>query len=368
MTPCFSHGNMVKGQSLMTSSLTELAAKLEARGYTRPVDMYSFCRCFPPDVISKFAFGQSTVLSACDDDFRTPILESFDAASKGTWYRAYFPHMRWLQDMMPIGIVARFNEELQRLKDFQDFGRNGIRNVRAGATNGTELAPMMSSVKDLPEEAIQGTAISFIGGGSDTAGYTLAFASWHVLRDANLHKRLLAELDPIFDAAAPEMPDLATLESAPVLNAVVNESLRCGPALPGRLPRVVPENAKAPLIVDGELVPAGTIVGLSASTMHRSPEIWGADAATFNPDRWLEGRAKFSNIAVFGKGGRDCIGRPLALAELHIGLAFLFHKYRYELQPGSDKWVSHDRFTALATEPFFVKMTPRASGEGGIIA
>jgi cytochrome P450 len=67
---------------------------------------------------------------------------------------------------------------------------------------------------------------------------------------------------------------------------------------------------------------------------------------------------------VFGKGARDCIGRPLAMAEIHAGLAWLVRSYTYELMDDSHKWASHDRFTALGTEPFNVKMEKRSSGQG----
>jgi cytochrome P450 len=366
MVPAFSKGEMLKAESVITSSIADLAAKLETRGYTRPVDLHSFCRCLPPDVVCKFAFGQSDVIAKCDDDFRTPILEAFDAASAGTWFRAYYPSMRWLQDRMHVDLVARVLTTVQKLKAFQDYAFHGVKDFRAGAKMGTELLPALSTVADLPDEVVRNGAISFIGGGSDTAGYTLSYALWHVLNDPELHERLLVELDPIFDAAAPEMPAMASLESAPLLSAIVKESLRCGPALPGRLPRIVPENAKTPLVVDGQFVPPGTIVGMSPFTMHKDPQLWGPDAAEFRPERWLEpqGPAKFSNIVVFGKGARDCIGRPLAMAEIHAGLAWLVHSYTFELMEGSHKWGSHDRFTALATEPFNAKMAKRSSGQG----
>lgn len=49
---------------------------------------------------------------------------------------------------------------------------------------------------------------------------------------------------------------------------------------------------------------------MSAYTMHYAPEIWGSDAKSFNPDRWLGPDAKQleSHICTFGKGARQCIG------------------------------------------------------------
>ncbi|KAJ9419789.1 hypothetical protein FOXG_06961 [Fusarium oxysporum f. sp. lycopersici 4287] len=68
------------------------------------------------------------------------------------------------------------------------------------------------------------------------------------------------------------------------LNASVREVVRFAIASPGRLPRVVPQGGKT-LVVDGRVVPAGSIIGMSAYTMNFSKGLWGDDAATFNPDR-----------------------------------------------------------------------------------
>ncbi|KAJ5287782.1 hypothetical protein N7478_003468 [Penicillium angulare] len=45
------------------------------------------------------------------------------------------------------------------------------------------------------------------------------------------------------------------------LAASVKESIRVGMGIPGRLPRVVPENLSRPIIVDGKVVAPGVFAG-----------------------------------------------------------------------------------------------------------
>lgn len=351
-----SQNSVAKAQPTIIASLQDLARKVEARGYEHPVNMYKWCRCFPADVIVKLVFGQSDIIANCDDDLNTPLLEAFDASTTTSWLRAYHPTIRWLQDLVPIGIGATFSKNLQKIKKFADLSAREVKNYRSLKSVDKTDTPVIATLEDLPEWQIRSNASTLIAGGSDTTGFTLAFATWSLLQDPALVARLITELDAMFDAAAPEEPSLAALQAAPVLGAVISESLRCGLAVSGRLPRIIPSNAN--LVVDGQLVPAGTVIGMSAYTMHMSEDIWGSDAAIFNPERWITGTASASDLVIFSKGVRNCIGQSLATAELYVATAFLFRRYEMKIVGGPSHWTSSDRFTSEA-EPYWVKMKPR---------
>jgi cytochrome P450 len=50
------------------------------------------------------------------------------------------------------------------------------------------------------------------------------------------------------------------------------------------LPRIAP---KGGLTIGDRTLPEGTTVSVNPWVMHHSTELWGKDAHTFNPDRWL---------------------------------------------------------------------------------
>ena len=95
----------------------------------------------------------------------------------------------------------------------------------------------------------------------------------------------------------------------------------------------------------------GTFCQVTNWGRHRSPELWGADAARFNPDRAFEeaevwhGRvfAAYSphskRYSPFTFPPRDCIGKNFAQMEARTILAHLFHRFRFEL---AEEFRAHD--------------------------
>jgi cytochrome P450 len=64
---------------------------------------------------------------------------------------------------------------------------------------------------------------------------------------------------------------MGELENAPLLNSVIEETLRLYGAAPGALPRVVPSQG---IIISGHQLPGGTEVSTQAYTLHRDPRIF----------------------------------------------------------------------------------------------
>lgn len=64
--------------------------------------------------------------------------------------------------------------------------------------------------------------------------------------------------------------------------------------------------------------------------MHRDPSIWGPDANSFNPARFLPPQSDSISpnaYRPFEKGPRNCIGQELALIEMRIVLALTIREY-----------------------------------------
>lgn len=75
--------------------------------------------------------------------------------------------------------------------------------------------------------------------------------------------------------------------------------------------------------LNGYFVPGGTEIGQGFHGVGRSKAVWGPDADIFRPERWLVAqgdRLKDMINAVdthFGYGKYSCLGKPIALMELH---------------------------------------------------
>lgn len=119
--------------------------------------------------------------------------------------------------------------------------------------------------------------------GSDTTSMTLVYLTYLMALDTNIQKKLQAELDQHFND--PDyLPFSAELDRLPYLNAVIKEIIRLNPAVPGLLERRVPAGGAN---LHDYFLPANTTVSCQSYSINRLENVFGIDAATFNPDRYL---------------------------------------------------------------------------------
>ncbi|KAJ5094796.1 Benzoate 4-monooxygenase [Penicillium angulare] len=101
--------------------------------------------------------------------------------------------------------------------------------------------------------------------------------------------------------------------SLPYLRNCVKENFRVTPAFTMPLARRVTKSEG--LILDGNLLPVGTSVAMVNHAFHHNPDVWGEDHNCFRPSRWEEeGSDELGKLLMhFGAGGRQCIGKSLAM-------------------------------------------------------
>jgi cytochrome P450 len=150
-----------------------------------------------------------------------------------------------------------------------EYGAHAIRHMRSGNGNALNLFGQMLAASDsedkvsLTEKDVREEAGNLIVAGSDTTAVTLTYLVWAVLKQPDLQARLEEEIGQLSDELT-----MAELEAAPILNSVIDETLRLYGAAPGALPRTVPSQG---LTVSGYHIPTGVEVSTQAYTNHRDP-------------------------------------------------------------------------------------------------
>jgi cytochrome P450 len=188
----------------------------------------------------------------------------------------------------------------------------------------TLLSRLSDKAWGLDGEAVAAECLDHMAAGIDTTGDALCFLMWELSqpRSARFQAALRAELRG--GAGGPDVP----WDRLPYLDAVVTEGLRCFPAIPMSLPRYVPPGGRA---IDGYHVPGRTIVSAQAYSVHRADGRVFPDPDRFDPERWLvggDGEAERRRLFfAFSAGGRGCVGRHLALAEMKVLLRDVYSRF-----------------------------------------
>ncbi|KAK1525137.1 cytochrome P450 [Colletotrichum abscissum] len=167
---------------------------------------------------------------------------------------------------------------------------------------------------------VAGECLDHMAAGIDTTGDGLCFLMWELSQPRSLRfqETLRRELR--------ENPGVA-FDKLPFLDAIVQEGLRCFPAIPMSLPRYVPQGGR---VIDGYAIPGKTTVSCQAYSIHRINEEVFPEPDLFNPDRWMEptGDAERKRLMfAFANGGRGCVGKHLALAEMKTLLTDIYTRY-----------------------------------------
>jgi cytochrome P450 len=154
-----------------------------------------------------------------------------------------------------------------------EYGGKAVANLRKQGGGSQNLFGNMLAVCDdgekqrLTDRSIRIEAGNLIVAGSDTTANTLTYNTvWSALKKPDLQRRLEAEVGGLH----PGFGD-ADLEHLPLLNGVIEETLRLYGAAPGSLPRSVPPGGAT---LGGYFIPQGTVAETQAYTTHRDPSIW----------------------------------------------------------------------------------------------
>ncbi|KAJ8109601.1 hypothetical protein ONZ43_g6090 [Nemania bipapillata] len=162
--------------------------------------------------------------------------------------------------------------------------------------------------------------LTYLVAGHDTTSATLTwifyllakYPSWQKkLRDEVTEANLPASSSPM----ASQSSDIVevTLESLPVLNGIINETLRLYPTVP-----VTTRIAAQDTYLGGHIIPKGTNLLVSPWQTNQSQEQWGPRAQEFDPMRWVDGRGHPNNsggaksnydFLTFLHGPRSCIAK-----------------------------------------------------------
>ena len=326
-----------------TSLLTQRFLEIAQAGKT--VNLQHWLQCYAFDVIGEITFAKRFGFLDMGED-KEGVFKAIEDRSMYATFVGIFP---WIHPIIyPFlpksggpGYVQNFTirqiEERQRsLKDPRDAGREGPPDIMTKILLVHEADPEKMTKIDLIT-----MCLSNIGAGSDTTAITLSSILYHLLKHPQTYKRLQDEIDTA--AKEGKVSDPLTFKEAqelPYLQAVMKEALRMHSATGLPMARTVPTGGTT---IANTFIPAGSTVGINAWVAHRNTSVWGSDADTWRPERWLEFEAAGRGAEVekymlaFGLGSRTCIGKNISLLEMSKLIPQLVRRFEFELEEGLER-------------------------------
>ncbi|KAJ1865436.1 hypothetical protein LPJ78_002698 [Coemansia sp. RSA 989] len=285
------------------------------------------------DVIGTLGFGQK--FSALEQEHHelVPLLTRIRVFN---YLALAFPWLKRLPRLL--------GKRLQTLHKLQVFSQAAIDQRRSNPSQTVDLLQMMlESQTSMSDPEMVSETILHLVAGVDTTSAGLTWTMLLLLHNPHILQRLTREIREKFPS-----DHIITFEDCrqqlPYLTAVINESLRvCSPA-PSILPRTVPSDG---LRIGGYFLPAGSLVCPAILPLHMNPNVF-ASPTSFNPDRFMGKNAE--KPLAFSMGVRACLGRNLALMEMHVVFANLLRSYDLRLPHSSYKEASGSKETLAAPQ------------------
>ncbi|KAF8893048.1 cytochrome P450 [Infundibulicybe gibba] len=257
--------------------------------------------------VESFMAGQTKLASRFALGLDWPLVEF--------WKDGVKPHRAVVDDFVKP-LLAKAIERKEKIKE------------------GSEVNLLDHLLKHIDDEQIlKDELVNLLVAGRDTTASTLTFATYMLSEHPHIVNKLRAEiLRVVGRTRGPTYDDIRDMK---YLRAFINETLRLYPPVPVNR-RSSKQSTVLPSAVPGQrplYVPAHTEVLYSVMLMHRRKDLWGPDALTFDPDRFIDARlGKYLTpnpfiFLPFNAGPRICLGQQFAYHEVSFFLVRMLQQF-----------------------------------------
>ncbi|XP_065261482.1 cytochrome P450 2U1 [Emys orbicularis] len=185
--------------------------------------------------------------------------------------------------------------------------------------------------------------------GTDTTANTLLWCLLYMSLHPEVQEKVHAEIEVVIGHdRAPSLTDKAHMSFT---EATIMEVQRMTVVVPLSVPRM----ASATAVLQGYIIPKGSVIVPNLWSVHRDPNIWERPD-DFQPTRFLDENGqliKREMFIPFGIGKRVCMGEQLAKMELFLMFVNLMQNFTFLYPDNATKPAMEGRFgLTLAPYPF----------------
>jgi cytochrome P450 len=310
------------------------------------LDVHEMNNGFTMDFMSAYLFGiASSTKFSVDPVARRRFLQAYHGRRPYEFYSQEVPGLMRLTEKLGWPIVPRSVDDANNEIEAWAMRKCDDANSYLDALPSPGAEPIVykqlktsieksqakfpeTGTADLTRREIASEMLDQLGAGHETSAIALTYLYWEMSRHRDLQRKLrdeLLSLEPQIiwppDAAEKfELPSTKSVDSLPLLHAIIMETLRLHAPIPGIEPRVTP--AGGCTLAGYADIPANVRVSAMPYALHRNEEVF-PDPERWNVDRWLqpadspELKEMLRWFWAFGSGGRMCIGSNLAMQGEH---------------------------------------------------
>lgn len=318
-------------------------------------DMFQLMNRFTLDTIGQIGFSKH--IGSLENP-TSPFLRSFDRAQKllmkRFWLDPYWKVVRALR----IGWEPELEKHLKILDDYayaivaelEEKARGGIEDnsfVGLFMKDGGDAASPQEQKK-----ACRDMVLNFLIAGRDTTAQCLSWTLFELTQHPEVAAKLRNEVEEVCGADAITYDQLNRLA---YVRAVLDEGLRLHPSVPMDGKMAVGHD----VLPDGTTITPGCLVQFSPWVQGRYTKLWGSDAETFRPERWLTMETRPSSYAwtAFNAGPRECLGKRLAEMEMTFFLASTIRDFDFVLE-ANPKSISYEAQLTLGMNGLPLSVRP----------
>ncbi|KAE8825855.1 hypothetical protein HRS9139_08965 [Pyrenophora teres f. teres] len=351
----YSMSNVLKNESVINECTSLLLKRLgDVAGTGQDVDLGYWLDLYAHDIIGYVLFGSSFGFLESGTDVGS-FVESVEAAQPLSCLCAAAPsYLR-----TPIMLCAMCIPST--LKSFKAVGATAIearnttqRRMQDTADEAAKRTDILSNLlsrtttpgdKSVPEDKAWFThnevvleAWAGIMAGADSVAVNLRAFFYYLMKNPHCMSRAIEEVQNASTQGLLSTPITyhESTKHLPYVGACIKEAARIFPSFANSQARVAPAEG---ITLSGVYIPSGYRVGMNAACVQHDTGVFGDDAGSFNPERWLESHersvAMEKSMLFFGAGTRTCLGKNVALAEIH--------KIAPEILRHFDMHMAHDR-------------------------
>lgn len=360
MNPGFSNVTLAKQESTLINPLinkfVDKVGSLEGAKF----DACSYFDCVTSDIVGRLAFGAD--FGMIDDPVSHPFLHVLPDALRMSVIAQCIPEVyRFLSYTFRYGPPFLVPSQFRGVADFTRKQMND-RTQREKDGTASDRADIMSVILDetkhekdpllrMDQKEVLGEATTIVTGGGDTVATALSLTMWNLMQHQDVYQDLQKQIRSHF-TDYDQITSKEVANKLPLVDAVLNESMRTNPVLPGPMWR----RTDNPIVVDGVTVPGGTEVGVNRLSVFHNK------SAFHKPEQWIPERFmkdmgdNIEAFQPFGLGPRTCIGRHIAMLEMRLILTKLLWRFDWEVLT---KTFDNPEYVVLYRSPLYMKATPR---------